>query len=91
MAQGKEGKVYSHLSHRSDEQTKGREPPGLLKPFETHTKSWSTITMDLITDLPSSKEKTVIWMVMDAFSKQAHFVPFQKLPTLAKLFGQHVI
>ena len=49
--------------------------------------------MDFITDLPASHGKTVIWVVVDTFSKQAHFIPYATIPTapkLATLFLQHV-
>ena len=49
--------------------------------------------MDFITDLPASHGKTVIWVVVDVFSKQAHFIPCSTILTaskLATLFLQHV-
>lgn len=49
--------------------------------------------MDFITDLPTSKGKTVLWVVVDTFSKQSHFVPCASLPSakaLAKLFLSHM-
>lgn len=41
--------------------------------------------MDFITDLPPSKGHTTIWVVVDRFSKLAHFVPLKGLPTAAEL------
>ncbi|XP_030066601.1 FERM and PDZ domain-containing protein 3 [Microcaecilia unicolor] len=41
--------------------------------------------MDFITDLPASQGNTVIWVVIDRFSKMAHFVPMRALPTAASL------
>lgn len=44
-------------------------------------------------ELPESGGNTVIWTVVDLFSKQAHFIPCQKLPSvrvLAKMFVQHI-
>lgn len=49
--------------------------------------------MDFITDLPESQKQTVIWVVVDLFSKMAHFVPCKKLPSAqetAQLFVEHV-
>lgn len=49
--------------------------------------------MDFVVDLPESNDNTVIWTIIDLFSKQAHFVPCTGLPLarkLAKLFIQHV-
>lgn len=71
-----------------------RKPPRHLQPLEIPTHSWSTITMDFITDLPPSKGNTVIWIMVDTFSKQDHFIPSCKLPTtkeLAQLFLHHII
>lgn len=49
--------------------------------------------MDYITDLPESLQKTVIWVVVDLFTKMAHFMPCKGLPTTqekAQLFVDHV-
>lgn len=49
--------------------------------------------MDFIVDLPESQGNTVIWTVIDLFSKQAHFVACSGLPSarkLAKLFITHI-
>lgn len=49
--------------------------------------------MDFITDLPPSKGKMVLWVGVDMFSKQAHFVPCASLTSakaLAKLFLSHI-
>lgn len=49
--------------------------------------------MDFITDLPRSSGSTVIWVVVDRFSKMAHFIPLPGLPSareLADLFLNHV-
>ena len=72
---------------------KGGKPQGLLQSVANPSKPWKQITMDFIVDLPESKKKTAIWVVVDLFSKQAHFVPCAKIPTaqqLAQLFLQHV-
>lgn len=70
------------------------EPLGLLRPLTTPSRPWSVVSMDFITDLPPSKGKDTILVVVDSFSKQAHFVRCAGLPsakTLAKLFLNHVI
>lgn len=49
--------------------------------------------MDFIVELLESSWNTVIWVITDLFSMQAHFVPCQKNSfhcTLAKLFIHHV-
>lgn len=60
----------------------GGKSSGLLKPLPTPTQPWSVVSMDFITDKSSSKGKTVIWVVVDSFSKQAHFIPCTGLPTI---------
>ena len=37
--------------------------------------------MDFITDLPKSRDKTVIMVIVDRFTKMAHFIPLRMLPT----------
>ena len=51
---------------------------GLLDPLELPARAWDSISMDFITELPESKGNTQIWVVVDRFTKMAHFIP---LPT----------
>ncbi|XP_054826969.1 uncharacterized protein LOC129324030 [Eublepharis macularius] len=67
--------------------------PGLLHPLPTPTGPWRTISMDFITDLPCSKGHTCILVVVDLFTKMAHFIPCSGPPTAqetAHLYLQHV-
>uniref|UniRef100_A0A670ZKL6 Gypsy retrotransposon integrase-like protein 1 n=1 Tax=Pseudonaja textilis TaxID=8673 RepID=A0A670ZKL6_PSETE len=67
--------------------------PGLLQDVARPTAPWREISMDFIVDLPESTGQTVIWVVTDLFSKQAHFIPCSKIPSaklLARLFIIHV-
>lgn len=48
-------------------------PAGLLQPIPIPTKVWHDLAMDFITHLPSYKGNTTILVVVDRFSKAAHF------------------
>lgn len=70
-----------------------RKTPGLLQAMASPTAPWKEIPMDFIVELPESTGNTVIWVIMDFFSKQAHFVACPNIPsarTLAKVFVQNV-
>lgn len=65
----------------------------MLQPVTDPCSPWKQLAMDFIVDLPESSGKTAIWVVIDLFSKQAHFVPCAKIPTapqLTKMFLQQV-
>jgi len=47
---------------------------GLLQPLEVPYATWSSISMDFITQLPEWRGKTQIMVVVDRFTKMAHFV-----------------
>ena len=56
-------------------------PYGLLQPLPIPRQSWSFISMDFITDLPSSKNFDAIFIIVDRLTKMAHFVPCTKTIT----------
>ncbi|KAK9401921.1 hypothetical protein NXF25_010277 [Crotalus adamanteus] len=68
-------------------------PPGLLQQAVDPTQPWEEIAMDFIVELPESRGNTVIWTVIDLFSKQAHFIACTSLPSakkLARMFLKHI-
>jgi len=67
--------------------------PGLLQPVQVPPSAWHTISMDFVEGLPKSGHANAILVVVDKFTKYAHFLPIQHpftAFTVAKLFMQHV-
>uniref|UniRef100_A0A803TXD7 Gypsy retrotransposon integrase-like protein 1 n=1 Tax=Anolis carolinensis TaxID=28377 RepID=A0A803TXD7_ANOCA len=72
--------------------TRREKPSGLLHPLPTPSRPWEIISADFITDLPSFGFTTIL-VVVDLFTKLAHFIPCDGLPTAketADYFLQHV-
>jgi len=65
---------------------------GLLHPLELPSKPWTHISTDFITDLPESLGYTKILVVVDRFTKMAHFIPLstKDSPTVAKAYLENV-
>jgi transposase InsO family protein len=51
--------------------------PGLLQPLPVPDRAWAVVSMDFIEALPLSAGYTCILVVVDLFSKYAHFVPLK--------------
>jgi hypothetical protein len=52
---------------------------GLLKPLEVPTWKWENIAMNFVVGLPHSpRGKVAIWVVIDRFTKVAHFIPMKQ-------------
>ena len=66
---------------------------GLLQPMPIPSRPWQVISMDFIVDLPPSRGYTILMVVVDFFTKQAHFIPAKTpLTTLqvAKIFFKYI-
>ena len=50
-------------------------PFGTILPLQPPEASWQDISMDLITSLPPSDSFDAIFVIVDRFSKMAHFIP----------------
>jgi len=50
---------------------------GLLEPLEVPMRPWTAISMDFIVGVPKSEGYTKIWVIVDRFSKMAHFIPLK--------------
>jgi len=50
---------------------------GLLEHLEVPMRPWTAISMDFIVGLSKSDGYTKIWIMVDRFSKMAHFIPIR--------------
>ena len=63
-----------------------QRPAGLLQPLKIPEWKWEEISMDFIVGLPrTSNGYDSIWIVVDRFTKVAHFIPVKTTYTGAKL------
>lgn len=49
--------------------------PRLLSPLPIPERAWQVVSLDFIEGLPRSKQYSCILVVVDKFSKYAHFIP----------------
>jgi hypothetical protein len=56
-------------------------PYGLLQPLSIPRHPWSSISMDFITNLPSSRIFNAIFVIVDRLTKMVYFVPCKKTIT----------
>lgn len=69
-------------------------PQGLLQPLAIPGQIWESVSLDFITHLPPSAGKTVILVVVDRLSKQAHFSALANhftAPIVAEVFVRDII
>jgi hypothetical protein len=68
-------------------------PAGLLQPLPVPSGPWAMATLDFIDGLPTSRQFNCIMVVVDKFSKYAHFIPLKHpytAATVADLFVDSV-
>ena len=68
-------------------------PTGTLQPLPPPSEAWEEISADLIVELPNSNGYDAVFVVVDRFTKRAHFIPtFTSLAAsgAARLFRDHV-
>ena len=66
---------------------------GLLQPLLVPFAAWTSISIDFITQLPESQGRTQIMVVVDRFTKIAHFIGLEQNATakdVANVFLQEV-
>jgi hypothetical protein len=72
-----------------------QSPAGLLQPLPTPDKPWSQVSLDLITQLPKTRQgHDAIIVFVDRFTKMAHFAPTTTTidaPGIARLLHDNVV
>jgi len=69
-------------------------PAGLLQPLPIPGGAWQDISMDFIEGLPKSEGYDVILVIVDRFTKCAHFIPIRHpftAPTIARAVFDNVV
>ena len=67
--------------------------PGLLEPLPVPDFAWAHISMDFVEGLPISENKNLILVVVDRFTKYAHFVAMKHpitVRTVAQAFTDNI-
>jgi len=58
------------------------QPYGQSSLLELPYIPWQSIAMDFITELPTSEGSDQLWVIVDRFTKMAHFIPLQENATM---------
>jgi len=68
------------------------QPYGLSSPLELPYAPWQSIALDFIMELPLSEGCDQLWVVIDRFTKMAHFIPLREkmAADLAIIFAREI-
>ena len=70
------------------------QPYGLSSLLELPYAPWQSIAMDFIMEIPTSDECDQLWVIIDRFTKMAHFLPLRRegktATDLAVIFAREV-
>ena len=86
-------RIHQHLRHMFQNQGTETQALWLAPILGSSIKPWASISMDFIVDLPASEGHDSVLVVVDRFSKLAHFLPCSKdidAAGTAKLFLDQV-
>ena len=68
---------------------------GLLQPLEVPDWKWDQVSMDFIDGLPRTRKgNDSIWVIVDRFTKSAHFIPVKSTRTaqsLAQIYFKEIV
>ncbi|KAI3503855.1 hypothetical protein L1887_32310 [Cichorium endivia] len=71
--------------------TEHQKPYGSLQPLPIPVAKWDDITMDFITKLPrTSKGNDTIWVIVDRFTKSAHFLAMRETWSMERMAKEYV-
>ena len=68
-----------------------QRPAGLLQPLSIPERKWEHISMDFVIGLPrTQKGMNSIWVIVDRFTKSAHFLPVKTTFNADRLAGLYM-
>ena len=83
------------MSNLSIGESRKSRPLGLMQRIKILQWKWEHITMDFVTGLPRSfRGNDSIWVIIDRFSKTAHFLVMKKkqsVESLAHLYIKSIV